>query len=808
MRSSNAAITGGGGSQRYVATTLGGSDRALRPSSDVAPTPDASWLLIEEGFNRAREHETGSLFAVSNGYVGTRGTLAEGAKFAAPATLVAGVFTVPNPGAIPELISVSDWTSLAISVSGLPLSMEHGETLEHRRILDFRQGILWRDWRHCDPQGRITLLRFLRLASLADRHLVLRSLMLTAENYSDRVRMQSSFPEVSVGDAPVCPVDGISFVDAKGSQISVALTSVSQLDDDGTLIPKRDPQLPAVWEFEAEIGKTYRLDRLVCLYSSREASAPEQAAIYHIQRALATCGIPQMIDAHRKAWADRWSSSDVQVDGDPESQRALRFAAYHLIAAANPEDERVSIGARALTGEAYKGHVFWDTEIYMLPFYIYTYPTAARSLLMYRYHTLAGAREKARGLGYRGALYAWESAGDDGRETTPTNVLGPDGQMIRVLCGELEQHISADVAYGVWHYWQATGDDRFFVQAGAEIILDTARFWASRVEPGVDGLYHIRHIIGPDEYHEAVDDDAYTNVLAQWNLARGVETVNILRDRWPSRANELFSALDLSPDEPANWAAIGPNIYTGFDTMSGLYEQFHGYFDLEDIDLAAYEPRTASMDVLLGRERTQKSQIIKQADVVMLLALLWDQLSPAARAANFAYYEPRTGHGSSLSPAMHALVAARLGDVVKAEALFRQAARIDLADNMGNASGGVHAAALGGLWQAAVFGFGGMSLAPNGLSFNPILPADWRDLRYPIRWRDRELSIRIVQQGDGITLEVELLHGRNMTINVGANAPVELSVGHPCRLHKQNADWQSLEEVQEDPEKYKEENLS
>ena len=239
-----------------------------------------------------------------------------------------------------------------------------------------------------------------------------------------------------------------------------------------------------------------------------------------------------MLAAHEAAWEDRWTAGEVRIEGDDELQRALRFAVYHLSSAANPGDERVSIGARGLTGDAYFGHVFWDTEIYLLPFYTAIWPEAARALLMYRFHTLPGARSsapaKAARIGCKGALYAWESA-DTGEETTPERVVAPDGVLVDILTGRMEHHVSADIAYAVWQYWRATGDDAFLLEAGAEILLETARFWASRAVPEADGRRHIRHAIGPDEYHEDVDDNAFTNVMARWNIARALETLDLLR---------------------------------------------------------------------------------------------------------------------------------------------------------------------------------------------------------------------------------------------------------------------------------------
>jgi kojibiose phosphorylase len=383
---------------------------------------------------------------------------------------------------------------------------------------------------------------------------------------------------------------------------------------------------------------------------------------------------------------------------------------------------------------------------------------------MYRYHTLPAARAKASRLGYEGALYAWESA-DTGEETTPESVRMPGGEIVPILCGLQEHHISADIAFAVWQYWTATQDETFLLEAGAPILLETARFWASRARLEADRRYHIRGVIGPDEYHEGVDDNAYTNVMAQWNLETGVSVVRLLKSRWPERWTLLAAELCLSESEPSLWSDIVARIYTGFREETNLYEQFAGFFRLETVDLAAYEPRSTAMDMILGRERTQRSQVIKQADVVMLLALLWDRFPPAVRTANFDYYERICGHGSSLSPAIHALVAARLGRLQLAEGYFHEAASIDLGDTMGNLSGGLHMAALGGLWQAIVFGFAGMSVAGGGLAFQPRLPRLWRSLSLPISWRGNRLRVKIQRETPTFSATVE--KGESVTVSVG-----------------------------------------
>ena len=509
-------------------------------------------------------------------------------------------------------------------------------------------------------------------------------------------------------------------------------------------------------------GQVAELDRLVAVARAdtpEDDPAPRAIAALARNRAL---GWRAVLAAHEAAWDARWTASDVLIDGDDESQRAVRFAVYHLTSAANPEDDHVSIGARALTGDAYLGHVFWDTEIYLLPFYTAVWPEAARALLMYRYHTLPGARAKAAHFGFKGALYAWESA-DTGVETTPERVVGSDGTVIDILTGRMEHHISADVAYAVWQYWRATGDDDFFLHAGAEILLDTARFWASRAVAEADGRRHIRHVIGPDEYHEDVDDNAFTNVMACWNIARGLETMDLLRERWPDHAAALRKKLALGDDELADWRDAIARIVTGLDPATGIYEQFAGFHSLEPLDLAAYSERTVPIDVVIGRERTQRSQVVKQADVVALIALLPEEFPGAMAEKNFRHYEPRCAHGSSLSTGMHAVVAARLGDAEMALRYLHDTAALDL-DLDPNSAGGVRIAGLGALWQAVILGFAGLDLRGDRLGIDPRLPPQWRSLSFRVCWRGRSVAIRIV----GRTVQATLAEGEAMEMRIGA----------------------------------------
>jgi kojibiose phosphorylase len=420
---------------------------------------------------------------------------------------------------------------------------------------------------------------------------------------------------------------------------------------------------------------------------------------------------------------------------------------YQLLIAAPRHDNRVSIGAKTLSGSGYRGHSFWDTEIFMLPVFIFTAPHIARNLLDYRYERLPAAREKAKANGADGAQFPWESAGD-GNEVTPTWVphYADRTKLIRIWTGDIEIHISADIAYAANLYWQVTGDNEWFITKGTELILETARFWAARAERSAgEEQYEYNDVIGPDEYHDHVDNNFYTNRMAQWNLQAGLDALDWLKTNDPARARELTQSLGLSPDELTKWKDVISRIYlpAGAD---GLIEQFEGYFRRRDVELASLEPRTVSAQMLFGIEGCAETQIIKQPDVLMLLYLLRSRFTDEQLRVNFEYYDRRTDHtyGSSLGPSIHAILACDLGKPDEAYEHFIRAARADLRDVRGNAGDGVHGASAGGTWQAIVFGFGGLRPVNGSWSAHPHLPGHWK-----------RLSFKFVDRGELRTIDLK-----------------------------------------------------
>jgi beta-phosphoglucomutase len=708
------------------------------------------WIVVEESFDPSRLHQQETVFTIGNGYLGTRGAFEEGYPGAWPATLINGLFD-DAPVVNTELPNCPDWLPLAIIVRGERFRLDQGEVLAYRRRLDLRRGILNRSVRWRSPAGDTLQLEWERFASLADPHVLALRCQITPLDFRGPVELYAGLNGYSDTegrmhwewlDQDVPAGAGTLWLHSWTRYSAQEVAMAARLDVSEAGAPAEACDLlgyPAIKvPFHADKGQRVTADKLVTVYTSRDGSLPVSAA----REALSELpGYEELRAAHEAAWDRAWQACDVLVEGNPRDQLAIRYALFQLLIAAPRHGDQASIPAKTLSGFGYHGHVFWDTDIFAVPFFTYTQPEIARNLLTYRYRTLPGARRKAQVAGYEGAMFAWESAAT-GDETTPTWVPGPPGEgLIRIWTGDIELHISADVAYAIYQYWQATGDDAWMASVGAPVILETARFWESCVDYNSDrDRYELHDVIGPDEYHDHVDNNAYTNRMIGWHLETALEVLAWLRHNYPGDAAELEARLALEPYRLQAWADIIEDILVLYDPESGLIEQFEGFFDLEDIDRASYEPRTRSMQALLGIEGVNRRQVLKQGDVLMLLYLLPDAYDDRTLQANWDYYSPRTDHtyGSSLGPAIHAILACRLGKPEEAYEHFERAAFVDLEDTRGNTSDGIHAASAGGLWQAVVFGFGGLRLTKEGPVATPHLPPGWTRLKFRVQLRGED----------------------------------------------------------------------
>lgn len=712
------------------------------------------WTLIERGFQPGKQRHYETLFTIGNGYFGTRASFEEGLEGDSPATLIHGIYNHATGTLVPDLVVAPNWLTINLTIDGTPFQLitqtndimrpPQGYVLGYERSLALDTGVLQREVLFRAASGAIVRLIFERFASLHNPHIAAQRLRIIAVDGSPQIGVEAALhgdvsnhgvahwlPEMTA----YAEGDQIG-LEAKTSQSGYVVGMASMVCGVNTTPSESSgmrPTLRAAFKLAADEERT--IEKFTAIFTSRDVTEPLETALDAVTTAQQR-GYDSLLTDHQAEWAKYWATSDIVIEGDDECQLALRFATYHVLIAAPRHDENVSIGAKTLSGLGYKGHVFWDTELFTLPPLTLTQPALARNLLMYRYHRLAGARKKARENGYEGALFPWEST-DTGDETTPKwSDPQPDGSRIRIWTGDSEQHISTDIAYAVWHYWQWTHDHTFLTRYGAELILDTAVFWGSRVE-AKNGRYEISQQIGPDEYHENIDNSVFTNRMVVWHLETALRLLDWLAVNASGDYARLVASLGLTDVRLAHWHDIIARMYIPFDDARQIHVQFPGFFDMEYVPVPNYTPRTTSVQAILGHVRSIQTQVIKQADVVMLMALLGDAVgSREVMLNNWHTYYPRTDHGSSLSPAVHAWVAARLGLIDDAYDMFYHAVHIDLQDNKGNVHDGMHAAACGGVLQALLFGFCGLSLDDDGrLTIDPQLPEHWRRVKFNVYYR-------------------------------------------------------------------------
>lgn len=715
------------------------------------------WTITEPQFDPTKAHHQETVFTLGNGYLGTRGTFEEGYPGAKAATFINGVYD-DIAIAYTELANCPDWLSMVIAIAGEYFSLARGQILSYQRQLDLRRGILSRDIRWRSPGGHTVDLHFERFTSMADLRVVGIRCQVTPIDFGGEIEIQAGingYPDnqgvkhwewinQGIGNSP-SPNSHSIWLHLRTHHSDLELAMAARLDisdhQTNSAVPVKAFVIPGypilTASFSAHPGQTVTAEKVVSIFTTRETQAPAIAAV---EKLISLPDYQTLRESHCAAWAKLWKECDVLIEGDTQAQLAVRYNLFQLLQAAPQQDSQVSIPAKTLSGFAYRGHVFWDTEIFIVPFLTFTQPAIARNLLSYRYHTLPGARRKAAASGYKGAMFAWESA-TSGDEVTPRWVPDAEGtDLVRIWCGDIEQHITADVAYAVWQYWQATGDDDWMHRYGAEILLETATFWSSRVEWNGDRhRYEIRDVIGPDEYHDHVNNNAFTNQMARWNLETALLVWQWLQEQHPDTADRLKQQLGLNSERLEKWAEIADRLWIPVDPQTGLIEQAEGFFSLEDINLTEWEPRQRSMQAILGIEGANKRQVLKQADVLMLLYLLRDRYDRQTLQVNWDYYNPRTDHtyGSSLGPAIHASLACALGNPAAAYEHFMRAALVDLEDVRGNAGEGIHAASTGGVWQSIAFGFGGVRFTEQGPVATPHLPPGWTRLKFKLCWRDR-----------------------------------------------------------------------
>lgn len=745
------------------------------------------WVIAEKAFDSRYLGKCESIMCLGNGYMCIRSATEEAYLGEKRDFFVAGTFNKFDEGEVTELPNAADVIHFPIEVNGQVFSLEKGKILQYSRELNLKTGELVRKIEWEAPAGERMRFAFQRIVSMKELHTAAQKITITSLGGEVSLRFlpgidgsvtNSGVQHFSEGDkrfydgkymqsCQTTTQSGIDFVFTQVCDFRLLPDGVPYDGQVKQLIQMDRRKINCAYTCTLPAGKELVVEKISNVYTSRDIEM-ETKTIEQIQqvglRALkesAAAGFDKLARESAAEWAKRvWDKTPIRIQSDnPMDQLAIRFAQYHLYVMTPAHDKRMNIGAKGLSGEGYKGHTFWDTDIFALPYFTFTDPQVARSLEEYRYLSLPGAHKKAKGNGYEGAQFPWESAWLDDGEVTP--VWGAadivTGQPTKIWSGFIEQHITADVAYGVWQYYMVTGDQDFMDRYGYELLMDTALFWASRLEwSGQDKQYHINDVVGPDEYKEHADDNAYTNYMAHWNIGIAIRYYQELKEHKPQIYERLNEKMGL--DHACEiWKERRERIYLPKPRKEDLVvAQDAKYLTYPVIDLKKYKEaeEVGTLFREYNLEQVNRMQVSKQADIMILFFLMEDLFSLDVKRANWDYYEPKTLHDSSLSLSTHVILASDMKDKKLAYDLFERAVRIDAGENMKSSDAGIHAASIAGIWQSVVYGFGGVRMLHGELRVCPMLPDAWSSLEFTICWQGQKLAVASTH---------DQLHIKNMT---------------------------------------------
>ena len=748
-----------------------------------------NWIVTESRFEREFLGKCESIFALGNGYMGLRSAMEEGYDTETRNLFVAGSFNKFSDNEVTELPNVADVLWFELKINGEKFNLADGEIIAYERRLDLKDAHLIREVTWKSPKGETYELRFSRYVSFADKHVIAMKIEVTAVDTDAVINFTSGINARVTNSGSQHFIEGdYRFYDDKKfmqltkettqSHIKFVITGTHDIIVDNTeIFPEQHINMDRrrmysdYEDIKLYKGVKMKVEKIITVFTSRDNDITDDSleglkthALKHIKTLACYEG---MLEDHIKAWDNKvWGKNPIKITSSTAyDQLAIRFAKYHMHVMTPAHDNRMNIGAKGLSGEGYKGHTFWDTELFLLPYFTYSYPDVARSLLEYRYLTLAGAHKKAKENGYEGAMFPWESAWMDDGEVTP--VWGAadivTGKSTKIMSGFIEQHITSDIAFATWQYYQITHDEDFMKKYGYELILDTAKFWSSRLEYNeVKGQYHINCVIGPDEYKEHVDNNAFTNYMAHWNIKMAMGYYTHLQANEKELFDQLNKKMELDKTYKG-WTERVDKIYLPAPRPEdNVIPQDDTYLSKEIIDLTKYknQENVGSMFKDYSLDQVNEIQVSKQADIMIMFYLLENLFSKEIKEANWNYYEPKTLHDSSLSLSTHSILANDMKDYQMSYKLFKEATEIDLGPNMKTSDAGIHAASLGGIWQCVVNGFGGLRMIEGKLRISPKLPTNWTELEYGFNWAGDSLLVNITPD----KMKIKKLTGTNEKI--------------------------------------------
>jgi alpha,alpha-trehalose phosphorylase len=769
------------------------------------------WNVIEQGFHPEFLAQLETMLALGNGYLGMRGCPEQGGPNAENVTLINGFYET-RPIVYGEeaygfaktgqtICNVTDSKIIKLFVDDEPFWLPNANLLRFDRRLNMKSGTLDREILWETPAGKQVLITSRRLVSFANRHVAAISYRVTVLNAEAFVVISSEMTAngQSAGIDSADPRQTRAFSGqvlhqrssySKGRRIVLChATEKSRLILTCATETALETACPHTYKavhkedfgqvaytIDARPGCPIQLSKYIVYHTSSTASAEELCgrAEWTMDR-VTSQGFAQLLAAQEQYMNDFWRRSDVRIRDIREDrtkrttveiQQAIRFNLFHILqATARAED--VGVPAKGLTGQAYEGHYFWDTEIYLLPFLIYTSPRIARNLLSFRYKMMRQARAPARELGQRGAMFPWRT------------ISGEEASAY-YAAGTAQYHINADIMYALRKYVQATGDEQFLRDCGAEMLVETARLWLDLgfYSDAKGGKFCINAVTGPDEYNTVVNNNAYTNLMARENLRYAAQTIESLRATEPDAYDALAHKTALDPSEVEAWLRAAENMYVPYDEKLKIVPQDDNFLDREPWDFRNTPQDHYPLLLFYHPLNIYRKQVIKQADVVLAMFLLGDAFPEEAKKRNFDFYDPLTTGDSSLSSCVEAIIAAQTGDMEKAIRYGMAALLMDLADVGGNVKDGCHIASMGGTRMMLTYGFGGMKDDDGRLSFWPRrAPQDNAILRFPLTYRGQMLEVEIGVE----TVEYSLREGECLVIR-HETEDVQLTREHPVAV--------------------------
>ena len=745
------------------------------------------WKVIEEGFDPAHSRVSESVFSLANESTGVRGCFDEGGSIdSLRGAYVNGIYNIEQlqrsyRGIIDHthfMIPAAEWLDTEITADGEKLDLGQNTFHSFRRELDMRSGTLTRSFVWETASGKEIRLTFLRFLDMVHRERAYQRITLEALNFSGEIGFSSglSFGTVHEGyrkcgwQQPKCRTEQNRLM------MQSATTLSGQEMFAGAIL-----DIPGGFLSEAE-GMSLRSKAVVCLEKEVPVSVDKRVVLLFTgnrggrlweegTKALeetAAVSADEALQAQKQYWEAYWRISDIRIEASGEEmretvaaeQQGIRFCSFQLAQTYNGGSMRHNIGAKGMTGEAYNGHAFWDTEACCLPFYLFTNPEAARALLLFRFNTLPMAMERAKMLDCAGACY-------------PIATLNGDEACSLWQHASLQLQPGTAVAYGIWHYVHLTGDEDFLWEYGTEMLLQIARFLASRAARGSrTGKYGFYGVMGPDEFHMMVNNNAYTNYMGKRTLAYAAETADRMRQEKPEAWKKLAEKTGVTEEETASWQEMAREMYIPQDE-TGLIEQHDGFFDLPHTEINGIPTSDFPLYDHWSYDRIYRTDMIKQPDVLMMLYLYNSSFSKAEKQVNYDFYEPRTIHESSLSPAIHSILAAELGKMDEAVRFFGYATRLDLDNYNRNTREGLHVTSIAMAWANIVYGFAGLRSDGELIRFAPRLPERWKQLEFSVLYRGRVILVQMDRAGtlfrikEGEPLKVQI-YGREYFLNAAA----------------------------------------